>query len=102
MCPFDPIFGEVPRLRINSGDLFGDFGIATELVSFSGDGDEPPVAEFLLDDPSLTSKCLNLFKIERETPIESNFPIKRYSVFTLESHHSYSHHRLQRERPKAN
>lgn len=50
------MFGEVPRLRINCGDLFGDF-VSDIPFSLSGDGElPPPVAEFLLDDPIFTSK----------------------------------------------
>lgn len=50
------MLGEVPRLRINCGDLFGDF-VSNSPFSLSGDGElPPPEAEFLLDEPILTSK----------------------------------------------
>lgn len=51
------MFGEAPRLRIICGDLLGDF-VSIKPFSLSGDGElPPPVAEFLLDEPILTSKC---------------------------------------------
>ena len=54
--PLDCTLGEVPRLRITCGDLFGDFNISVPF-SLSGDGElPPPEAEFLRDDPILTSK----------------------------------------------
>jgi hypothetical protein len=53
------MFGDVPRLRINCGDLFGDFDSMIPF-SLSGDGElPPPDAEFLRDDPIRTSKCRN-------------------------------------------
>lgn len=43
-------FGETPRLRGNIGDLFGDLlPKSMSPFSFSGDGEEPPVAEFRRD-----------------------------------------------------
>jgi hypothetical protein len=60
---FDPLdgLGETSRLRGIIGDRLADF---TEMVpgSFSGDGVEPAVAEFLRDDEFRTdvSKCRNL------------------------------------------
>lgn len=41
--------GDVPRLRIGSGERLGDRLAVIEPFSFSGDGDEPPVAEFRRD-----------------------------------------------------
>lgn len=38
--------GDEPRLRIGNGDRFGERLAVMEPFSFSGDGDEPPVAEF--------------------------------------------------------
>lgn len=59
-------FGEVTRLRCNTGERLGERQSVIELpFSFSGDGDEPPpVAEFLRDGVRrmVASKCLNLFK----------------------------------------
>jgi hypothetical protein len=50
------MLGEVPRLRINCGDFFGDFNI-TVPFSLSGEGElPPPDAELRRDDPILTSK----------------------------------------------
>lgn len=50
------MLGEVPRLRIICGDLFGDF-VSIDPFSLSGDGElPPPDAEFLRDEPILTSK----------------------------------------------
>lgn len=43
-------FGDTPRLRCNMGDRFGDLlPRSISPFSFSGDGEEPPVAEFRLD-----------------------------------------------------
>lgn len=54
--PFERILGDVPRLRINCGDFFGDFSNKVPF-SLSGDGElPPPDAEFLRDEPILTSK----------------------------------------------
>lgn len=50
------MFGDVPRLRIICGDFFGDFNIKVPF-SLSGEGElPPPDAEFLREDPILTSK----------------------------------------------
>lgn len=53
------MLGDVPRLRINCGDLLGDLS-SNVLFSLSGEGVLPPVAEFLREDPMRTSKCRNL------------------------------------------
>lgn len=56
-------FGDVPRLRWSTGERFGERQIVIELLfSFSGDGDDPPVAEFRLDGVKrmVASKCRKL------------------------------------------
>jgi hypothetical protein len=54
--PFVRMLGDVPRLRINCGDFFGDFNIK-DPFSLSGDGElPPPEAELRREDPNLTSK----------------------------------------------
>lgn len=50
------MFGDVPRLRINCGDRFGDLRSKMPFSGPSGEGDEFPVAEFRLEDPILTSR----------------------------------------------
>lgn len=67
--------GDVPRLRCSTGDRFGERLIIIELpFSFSGDGDDPPPAEFLRDGVRriVASKCLNL-----NTRIIQNYRLNR-------------------------
>lgn len=70
-------FGETPRLRCSTGDLFGDLlPRSISPFSFSGDGEEPPVAEFRRDGVNRTvvSKWRNLLK---EKMNESNEECKK-------------------------
>jgi hypothetical protein len=43
-------FGEASRLRCINGERFGDLDMLMASCSFSGDGDEPAVAELRRDD----------------------------------------------------
>lgn len=73
--------GDVPRLRCSTGDRFGERFIIIELpFSFSGDGDEPPPAEFLRDGVRriVASKCLNLkMKNRKNTMLTNKTPLEK-------------------------